>query len=265
MHNNDFELYSNQQEQQLEYVPNSQPFLPSTTYAMDPTFSAPYDHMAPLTEAPRPQDLQFHYDAIAQGVKAPSYQQQYMSPSGSPNSTSQSFHEQPPYLSASSESCASVSSSAVGSPSLNPQFTEPWNPMANGLGLTSGFEYPGMVETVKVPGCVGESKTLPSRDESFPSVASPTTPKSEATHTNVFKSPSTPASAKWSAQWSSAHATRRNSLLSNEVRAYDISESASQSSSSSVNPSPLAPRLSNKSSLSSSCPSPPNRSRLEGT
>lgn len=151
MHN-DFELYSNNQEQQLEYVPNSQPFLPSTTYAMDPTFSAPYDHMAPLPEAPRPQDLQFHYDAIAQGVKAP--YQQYMSPSGSPNSTSQSFHEQPPYLSASSESCASVSSSAVGSPSLNPQFTEPWNPMVNGLGLTSGFEYPGMVETVKVPGCV---------------------------------------------------------------------------------------------------------------
>jgi hypothetical protein len=244
----DFELYSTH-EQQLEYLPPSQPFIPSTSYTMDHTFSAPYDHMAPLAEAPRPQDLQFHYDGIAQGVKAPF--QQYTSPSGSPNSTAHSFHEQPPYLSASSESCASVSSSAMGSPSLNPQFTEPWNPMGNGLG----FEYPGIAEPVKVPGCVGESTLLPSQIESFPTLASPTAHKSQATNGNVFKSPSTPASAKWSAQWSSGHATRRNSLLSNEVRAYDIPDSPSQSPPSSIIPSP-ASQVQSSSTLEPSCLSP---------
>ncbi|KAF2254959.1 hypothetical protein BU26DRAFT_416852 [Trematosphaeria pertusa] len=136
----DFQLYSHE-EQQLEYLPATQPFLPSNSYSMDPTFSAPYEHMSSLAEAPRPQDLQFHYDGIAQGVKSTF---QYQSPSGSPNSTSYSFQDQPPVLSASSESGASVSSSAMGSPSLNPQFSEPWNPMANGLGLTSGFEYSGL-------------------------------------------------------------------------------------------------------------------------
>jgi hypothetical protein len=142
----DFELYANQ-EQQLEFLPTSQPFLPTTSYPMDPAFSAPFEHLPP-------QDLQFHYDGIAQGVKAPF--QQYTSPLASPHSASHSFHEQPPVLSASSESGASVSSSAMGSPS---HFNEPWNPLASGLGLTSGFEYPGMVEPVKVPGCVDPSLT----------------------------------------------------------------------------------------------------------
>jgi hypothetical protein len=220
----DFELYSNH-EQQLDMLPTSQPFLPSTSYTMDSTFSAPYDHMASMSEAPRPQDLQFHYDGIAQGVK--SHFPQYTSPTGSPNSASHSSHDQPPNLSASSESGASVSSSAMGSPSLNTQFNEPWNPMANGLGLTSGFEYAGIVEPVKVPGCVGESSILSSRAESPPSFISPSTPTSEASNGNVFKSPSTPASAKWSAQRTSAHATRRNSLLSNEVRAYEVPSATS--------------------------------------
>ncbi|KAF2643429.1 hypothetical protein P280DRAFT_539485 [Massarina eburnea CBS 473.64] len=146
----DFQLYSN--EDQLDFLPTSQPFLPSSnSYTMDPTFSAPYESMSTLTEAPRPHHLQFHYDAIAEGVKAP-FQQ--FSPTGSPYSASHSFHDPPPVLSASSESCASVSSSAMGSPSLNPQFTEPWNPMPNSLG----FEY-GMVEQVKVPGCVDPNLT----------------------------------------------------------------------------------------------------------
>lgn len=229
----DFQLYSHE-EQQLEYLPATQPFLPSNSYSMDPTFSAPYEHMSSLAEAPRPQDLQFHYDGIAQGVKSTF---QYQSPSGSPNSTSYSFQDQPPVLSASSESGASVSSSAMGSPSLNPQFSEPWNPMANGLGLTSGFEYSGLVESVKVPGCVGESTNVLSRVESFPSAASPTTPKSEGSFNNVFKSPTAPASAKWSASRSSAFAGRRNSLLSHEVRPCDIPDGASQSPSTPVNAS----------------------------
>lgn len=140
----DFELYSHSQEQHIDYQ-QSQPFMPVSTFGMDHTFTAPFDHMAPLADAPRLQDLQFHYDAIAQGVK-PSYQ--YQTPAGSPHSISNSFHEMPPVLSASSESGASVSSSAVGSPSLVPQFTEPWNPMPMG-GLTSGFEYSGMVANDK--------------------------------------------------------------------------------------------------------------------
>lgn len=151
----DFELYSNNQEQQLDFLQTSQPFLPSTSYPMDPTFSAPFEHLPSLSEAPRPQDLQFHYDAIAQGVKVPF--QQYTSPMASPHSTSHSFQDQPPVLSASSESGASVSSSVMGSPShFN---NEPWNPLTSGLGLSSGFEYAGMVEPVKVPGCVDPSLT----------------------------------------------------------------------------------------------------------
>lgn len=146
----DFPLYSNE-DQQLDFIPPNHHYLPSNAYHMDPTFNPSFDPLSSLSETPRPQDLQFHYDGIAQGVK-PSFHQ-YASPMASPHSTSNSFQEHPPVLSASSESCASVSSSAMGSPS---QFNEPWNPLAAGLGLTSGFEYPAMVESVKLPGCVGE-------------------------------------------------------------------------------------------------------------
>jgi hypothetical protein len=202
----DFELYSHQ-EQQLDFLPTSQPFLPSASYPMDPTFGGAFD----------PNDLQFHYNGIAQGVKA-SFQQQYASPMASPHSTSHSFHEHPPVLSASSESGASVSSSALGSPS---QFNDSWNPLSAGLGLTPAFEYPGMVEPVKVPGCVGESTSVPSSLESFSS-ACPATPTSDPLHQNVSRSPATPASARWSASRSIAFAGRRNSRLSNVVRPSDI-------------------------------------------
>ena len=138
----DFELYSHNQEQHIDYQQN-QSFMPSSTFAMDHSFTAPFDHMAPLSEAPRLQDLQYHYDAIAQGVKP----YQYQTPAGSPHSTSHSFHEMPPVLSASSESGASVSSSAMGSPSLVPQFDGSWQPIP--VGLTSGYEYPAMVANDK--------------------------------------------------------------------------------------------------------------------
>lgn len=202
----DFELYSNTHEQQMDFH-NSQAFLPSSTYGMEQTFSAPYDPMGSLAEAPRAQDLQFHYDAIAQGVKP----FQYQTPTGSPNSSAHSFHDQPPVLSASSESGASVSSSVMHSPSLAPQFNEPWNPM--GLGLTSSFEYPGIAAVEKT--FVGES-TVHSAQVSFSSIASPSTPQSER---HVFKTPNTPASASLSTTRSYE---RRNSLLSNEVRISDI-------------------------------------------
>ncbi|KAF2279155.1 zinc finger-containing protein [Westerdykella ornata] len=140
----DFDLYAPQE--QYEFVPTSQAFLPSN-YSMDPSFSTPYEpvDMAPMPEPLTSQELQQHYDAIAQGVK-PAYQ---YTPQASPSTPSQTF-EQPPVLSTSSESGASVSSSNMPSPSLNPQYTEPWNPMANGLGLpilqsTPGFEYEGLV------------------------------------------------------------------------------------------------------------------------
>lgn len=218
----DFPLYSTE-EQQLDFLPTSQPFLPSTSYPMDPTFSAPFEPLPNMSEAPRPQDFQFHYDGIAQGVK--SSFQHYTSPMASPHSASLSFQEQPPVLSASSESGASVSSSAMGSPS---QFNEPWNPLTSGLGLTSGFEYPGMVDAVKVPGCVGESISVPFKS-SFSSSPSPASPQSHLPHTNVFRTPNTPASASWPASRSSAIAGRRNSLLSNEVRLSDLADAGLES------------------------------------
>ena len=205
----DFPLYSTE-EQQLDFMPTSQPFLPSTSYPMESTFSAPFEPLPP-------QDLQFHYDGIAQGVKGAF--QQYASPMASPHSASLSFHEQPPILSASSESGASVSSSAIGSPN---QFNEPWNHLSAGLGLGSGFEYPGMVEQVKLPGCVGESTSVPSNSTSFSS-SSPTL-ESDRPHANVFRTPTTPSSARWSSSRSSTLAGRRNSLLSNEIHPSDIAD-----------------------------------------
>lgn len=140
----DFELYSNTQDQQLDYN-TSQSFMPSSSYAMEQSYSAPFSTMGNLNDNTVSQDLQYQYDAMAQGIKLESYQ--YQTPAGSPQSSAHSFQEQPPVLSASSESGASVSSSAVGSPLQIPHFAESWNPM--GLGLTSGFEYPNMVATEK--------------------------------------------------------------------------------------------------------------------
>ena len=223
----DFELYSNNQEQQMEFPMTSQPFLPASTYGMEQTFSAPYDPMVPLTEPPRPHELHFHYDAIAQGVKP----FQFHTPAGSPHSISHSFHEQPPVLSASSESGASVSSSAMGSPT---HFNESWNPM--GLGLTSGFEFPGMIAAEKT--FVGES-TVPSTVES--SASSLVSPSSPPLERNIFKTPVTPASAKWSSVRSNGW---RNSLLSHVVRQSDVMPTYSHPVHSSKRPS---------SSLESSC------------
>lgn len=190
----DFELYSHPQEQQhIDYQQN-QSFMPSSTFGMAHTFAAPFDQMAPLSDAPHSlQDLQFHYDGIAQGVKP----FQYQTPAGSPHSISNSFHEMPPVLSASSESGASVSSSAMGSPSLVPQFNDSWQPMP--MGLASGYEYPGMVANDK--SYVGKSTAVSSvvNTSSFSSSSSSSTsvmsPMSPAPNKSVFKTPVTPASA----------------------------------------------------------------------
>jgi hypothetical protein len=201
----DFELYSHNQEQTMDYPLTNQPFMPSSAYGMEQPFNAAYDPMMPLADAQRPQDLHFHYDTVAHGMKPFPFH----TPAGSPHSTSHSFHEQPPILSASSESGASVSSSAIGSPT---HFEEPWNTV--GLGLSSGFEYPGMIAADKT--FVGESTVYSTTSSSFPSVVSPTTPRSER---DIFKLPVTPASATWPLARSR---DRRNSLLSHEVHAGDV-------------------------------------------
>jgi hypothetical protein len=233
-------------------MPISHPYPPPASYHMDPVFTTSYEPvgMPSLAEAPRPQELQGYYDGIAQGVK-PSFQQ--YSPAGSPHSASHSFDNQPPVLTASSDSGASVSSSVIGSPSLHPQFAEPWSQIPSGFPLapgivqgTSGFEYDTMAVADKGPGFVGESTRISSAVEPFPSVAcrSPEplhpTPRSD----NVFKSPTTPASAKWSV--SSRHRSpssagprvrRRNSLLSHEVRPCDVTTKSAHISSPSVSSS----------------------------
>lgn len=148
----DFELYSQEQEQQLQYLPTTQPYLPSNIYSMEPSFSAPYEHTMPLVEAPRPQ---YTYDQLAQEHKF-AQQYNYHSPSESPNSTLNSFQDYPPVLSASSGSDVSAPSSALGSPSITPQFEmEAWNPMAM---MTSGLEYPTIIANEKA--FVGKSQLL---------------------------------------------------------------------------------------------------------
>lgn len=205
----DFELYANTQEQQVEFHPN-QVYIPTATYGMEQTFSAPYNPMGHMVDGTVAHELQYHYDAIAQGVKPYHYQ----TPAGSPHSTSHSFQEQPPILSASSESGASVSSSALGSPLHAAHFTERWSPI--GLGLTSSFDFPAMVAVEKT--FVGESMIRSSATFSN-SISSPSLPFQNHT----FKTPTAPASAKSSA--------RRDSLLSHKFLARDIhTQSASTQS-----------------------------------
>lgn len=146
---------------------------------MEQSFNATYGPMMHLIEDQRPHHLQYHYDAIAQGVKP----FQYQTPAGSPHSTTHSFHEQPPVFSASSESGASVSSSALGSPT---HYNDSWSSI--GLGLTSSFEYPGMTASDK--NFVG--KSVVSYTSSFSAPSSFTVCSTPP----VFKTPTTPASAK---------------------------------------------------------------------
>lgn len=138
----DFELYASNQEQQLDFH-TGQPYMATSLYGMHPAFGASYSHMAPIPEASTHQHLHYHYDAAAQRVKP----FQCQTPAGSPQSTSHSFQEQPPVLSASSESGASVSSSAMGSPLHTTHFNDPWNPA--GLGLSASFEFAAMLAADK--------------------------------------------------------------------------------------------------------------------
>ncbi|KAF3004197.1 hypothetical protein E8E13_006597 [Curvularia kusanoi] len=186
----DFELYSQEQEQQLQYLPTTQSFLPSNTYSMEPSFSAPYEHMMPLVEAPRPQ---YTYDQLAQEHKF-AQQYSYHTPSGSPHSTLNSFQDHPPVLSASSESGASASSSALGSPSITPQFEmEAWNPMAM---MPSGLEYPTIAANEK-------AFVDPNAIQPFAYAPQSPFPEIQASHSDYFsivQQPASPALSQLSAQ-----------------------------------------------------------------
>lgn len=190
MQHHDFELYTHEQEQQLQYLPTTQSFLPSSTYGMEQSFSAPFDHTFPLVEAPRPQ---YTYEQLAQGHKL-AQQYNYHSPYGSPHSTLNSFQDQPPVLSASSESGASASSSALGSPSVTPQFEmEAWNPMAM---MTSRFEFPTTVAEQKSfidPNVIQPFTFAP--QSPFPDIQT-----TQADYFTVVEQPASPAPSHLSAQ-----------------------------------------------------------------
>lgn len=148
MHSHEFESYPDYLQPNQAYMT---PFMDggyTTSFEPQPSVQA-------LSNVPRPQDYPFAFDASAKA----GYQQHY-SPTASPHSGSGTFDNQPPQLSTSSESGASVSPSAMGSPSLNaPQFPEAsWAPLeSQGLGMkdafhpdqftTSGFGYDNLVST----------------------------------------------------------------------------------------------------------------------
>lgn len=197
------------------------------------------------------------------------------SPAASPASGSQSFEVCPPQLSTASDSTVSAqstSSSAAGSPSMGQQFNEPWSVLGQGLGLEAadsftscGFEYEGMVATDKISACVGESLVV-----SSPSPAARSASQSVSTSKELFKTPTTPASAMISFSPSSprqanrrsvaamsANRSRRNSLLSSQMR---LSETPAELSAgfvpahaSPVSASPQAPANASSSPMDSSC------------
>jgi hypothetical protein len=140
----DFELYSSH-ETFPEMMATSHPYLPTSTGFSD-TYAAPMSTME-QTQAMNAFAYQFDLD-----------------------------QSNPPHLSTSSESGASVqstTSSSRGSPHMNAEYQEPWTQMHHGLGLTSGpmlkdfghdsfvtsgVEFDPILSADKLPaGCVGES------------------------------------------------------------------------------------------------------------
>ena len=182
---------------------------PATTSFMDASYPAAlssidsFSALHAFSEAPRSQDpLQFTLDSSVTEASKTSHHHPY-SPTASPMD-----HIHPPQLSASSESGASVhstSSSAMGSPHMNPSYpADEWTNMIPGpaIGLpevvsqetfpqgpffTSSIEQETMIADDKLQGFVGESTAslhLSSRfttaitpsPASFQSSSSPTIP-----------------------------------------------------------------------------------------
>ena len=191
---NDFVLYSTQ-ETYPDLMPtshpyNTNPYLNSTGAGFEP-FSIQSFSSTPY----QPADFSF---AAASAPQAPKGNYQPHTPAESPtNSANNSFDIQPPNLSSTSDSGASVqstSSSAMGSPSLNPSnyVQEPWSTLGQGLGLgvapgivqpdqlgqehfgTSGLEYDPLLGHDKIPGCVGESPSISSPQRSLQPTSFPT-------------------------------------------------------------------------------------------
>lgn len=166
----DFDLYPSQ-DTYADMLAASQPFMPSNTY-LDGSYTS-YDSHPPM-----PVFSNQHTYPLDHTIK-----QQY-SESDSP--ASHSFECPPPHLSTASESGASAqstSSSAMGSPSMNPNYQQDsWATMGAGLGLapgivqadsfvqepfvTSGFETEGILAPEKLSGCVGESTHFSSSAQS---------------------------------------------------------------------------------------------------
>lgn len=142
----DFELYTADQDQhfqqQQHFLAMGQSYLPSSTFPVDQSFVAPFDHMLPLADAPQPDQVQFNYDLITHQPKSYPYQ----TPTASPHPSLISFQDHAPILSASSESGASVTSS-MSSPPLDSQFNTSWDSVS--LSLASSFEYPDIVAADK--------------------------------------------------------------------------------------------------------------------
>ncbi|KAL9086608.1 MAG: hypothetical protein Q9165_007051 [Trypethelium subeluteriae] len=182
--NHDFVLYSSTQEPYPDFMTttsshsyNTLPYLSSTGAGFE-AFSVP------SYTTSQAHDYGFTAIAGPHHVKG-SYHPQ--TPAESPtNSANNSFDNQPPHLSSTSDSGASVqstSSSAMGSPSLNPSYPpESWNTLGQGLGGqglgiapgivphdhlghepfgTSGFEYDPLLVHDKIPSCVDPSLIQP--------------------------------------------------------------------------------------------------------
>ncbi|KAK4979488.1 hypothetical protein LTR66_010486 [Elasticomyces elasticus] len=176
LHDNDFPLFP----QYSDYTATSQAYIPTNTY-QEPGFPASaYGSYAAHHNFPGQQlhNFSFNVHNVAQGQKAAFNPH---SPLYSPtNSASNSFDFQPPVLSSTSDSGASVQSalsSAMGSPSLNAQNSADW-PSSTGLGIslnivnpdsfardpfaTTSFEVESLLAQDKDLGCVGESGELSS-------------------------------------------------------------------------------------------------------
>lgn len=258
----DFDLYPSQEYSDLlvqgHYPPASnQPF----------TFGLPHQPHQPFSAPFKPQNNAFAMNPFKQGFLPYS---PVASPASAAQSFDV-CPPQLSSASESGASVHSTSSSAQGSPSMNQQFVEPWSVLGQGLGLapglempefaSCGFEYDSMVATDKHSGCVGESASFSSQATSsrnaFPlraassgalprrnrisnsvsprqsSPAKSTASPAPIREDELFKTPTTPASAMVSCSPSSASPSlqanrrpvtamaagrgRRNSLLSTHI------------------------------------------------
>ncbi|KAI9706184.1 MAG: hypothetical protein M1820_004945 [Bogoriella megaspora] len=176
--NSDFVLYSSTHDSYPDFLPTSSHPYTSNQYIN--STGASFDPYSIFPQTSQSQDFGFGSTSTALQSKSNYHPQ---TPAESPtNSAKNSFDVQPPNLSSTSDSGASVqstSSSAMGSPSLNPHYAqEGWNTLGQGLGLapgivqhdhlgqepftTSGFEYEPLLVHEKIPGCVGESPSISS-------------------------------------------------------------------------------------------------------